>query len=531
MPSWWKLIAQQLEATSGSGSWRKRAALGLGALTGSARGAAGRYLHEFLGAEQTVGSWDRRVTPLDVESRGPWAKRLYDSGVLFGGAAAPTGIFVSHESVDVDHVGEFATLLMINGTEPGVFELVADDSGALSIVGNKLHSSGGLSFVESIAYRLKVTDADAREYIDSEDRTITVTMEEEENPAPLPDDGGGVVAPDEPNDPDNNFEVLPIAGNTGDGTKVTGKNGGAATFLYDIGPPQAGAIYTMRYSADWSGMSQSGRRAAVGFAFKQNDSFHLVGYRGNGANPAVLQDSQIRGEFSKANQFTISDQGAVTSATKDGPNWLRIVIDPTGEHYTTYSSADGSTWTEEYSEAVPVPLAAATDAIQFGVGAYFANQDKGVFQIVIEFFTAAFMFIGAELRMSAPKSVNHSTAEAISWDVAADDVGGWFNAGQPTRLTVPAGVSRVRFTAWFDVSGISSTHQAIYVSKNGSGTPSSDGIGAQSGDVEFGTGLMLATAVHEVVAGDYFELYDLVGADVNGYDITTAAYFAVEKVN
>lgn len=50
------------------------------------------------------------------------------------------------------------------------------------------------------------------------------------------------------------------------------------------------------------------------------------------------------------------------------------------------------------------------------------------------------------LTLSADVSIANSTTTDVTWSAAADDIGGCWSAGSPTIITVPAGVSRVRFT-------------------------------------------------------------------------------------
>lgn len=313
---------------------------------------------------------------------------------------APTGIVASTNELADDHEGVFASLFAVGGVAPFTFT-IEDGPAWASIEGNQLSADGTQTAGETTV-PLKVVDALDREF--EVEVPFTVLEGEVETPVDPPE--GDIEIPDE-DDPEfdgGGFEQPPVEQSTTDGLKITGRNGGAAHFLRDWGAPVAGGIYTMRYVADYSGLNRQGREAAIGFGFKDGNDFHLVGLRGNGHPNTQMLKSKIHGDFRKANQFTITDDGMAESGTKEGPNWLQIEIGEDGDTYTLRTSADGSetpfdelTWDDEYTDALPVPLAEATDALQFGPGAYFTNQDRGVFSITISRFEAAGIGLSYEL--------------------------------------------------------------------------------------------------------------------------------------
>lgn len=298
--------------------------------------------------------------------------------------SVPTAVIITDDTIKASTAGLVGTLLMVGGIEPAVFSILGA-GGAFSIDGSDLVADGSQSVGD---YPLTIRATDARLRSLDEVVTVQVAAEEGAGDGGLGDTDGGIVAPPEV------FDVPPITQDTSNGLKIAGKNGGSAVFLFDIGAPEPGGVYSMRYDPDWSGMSKQGRHAAVGFALKAGDDFHLVGPRGNGANPATMVASRVYGDFARASQFTLSNDGPVNHGSKDGPNWLQLEIDQFGETYTLRTSADGEVWADEYTDEMPLPLGAATDALQFGPGAYFANQDKGVFTIVFAFFA----LLGAENR-------------------------------------------------------------------------------------------------------------------------------------
>jgi hypothetical protein len=100
----------------------------------------------------------------------------------------------------------------------------------------------------------------------------------------------------------------------------------------------------------------------------------------------TMLGSRLYGDWRKSKQFTITNDGAATHGTKNGPNWLRMTIGGDGSTYTLESSADGATWAAEITDAAPTPFTDATDATQFGPAAYFYEEDKGPFVISISEF-------------------------------------------------------------------------------------------------------------------------------------------------
>ncbi|PSJ55752.1 hypothetical protein [Pseudaminobacter soli (ex Li et al. 2025)] len=304
---------------------------------------------------------------------------------------ALSGIALSTDTARQDAaLGLIATMFMIGGKDPAAsFAIVSDPGGKLTIKnGKELHLALAFSASGSYPFRLKVTDA----WGTSCQQDFALTIQAVDTPPPVDPgiggDGGEIIVPN-PTDPETDsggYESPPVQQVTQDGLKITGKNGGSATFLRDWDIPKPGSVYIMKYQADWSGMNKQGREAAIGFAFKSGNNFHMVGLRGDGANPAKMLRSKIYGDFRKANQFTATNDGLAAHGAKDGPNWLKLAISSNGKTYALSSSADGVTWGVEYTAAVPVPLADPVSALQFGPGGYFTNSDKGVFAITINRF-------------------------------------------------------------------------------------------------------------------------------------------------
>lgn len=139
-------------------------------------------------------------------------------------------------------------------------------------------------------------------------------------------------------------------------------------------------------------------------------------------------------------------------------------------------------------------------------------------------------FSGALVTLSsAITGVNYTTATAIAYTTEQYDVGGWFDAGSPTRLTVPSGVDYVRITFCQEIgSFVGGEWIRGSVKKNGSTTAFMPGSLVES------SGTMYTTAnspVLPVTAGDYFEHLVQIEADTS-VDINTArTSFHIEAVS
>lgn len=125
----------------------------------------------------------------------------------------------------------------------------------------------------------------------------------------------------------------------------------------------------------------------------------------------------------------------------------------------------------------------------------------------------------------------------VPWQTADYDTDGFWNAGQSTRFTVPAGVSKVRVSGQVVVT-VAATAHSMYCSilKNGSsdyrGSPITHVRQSASGffNNEY---LIPAGAAIPVVAGDYFELrINGSGVAVSMNDIVLSArnWFSIEVV-
>ena len=136
-------------------------------------------------------------------------------------------------------------------------------------------------------------------------------------------------------------------------------------------------------------------------------------------------------------------------------------------------------------------------------------------------------FKGALLQKTADQAITTSTLTKATWDSAVYDEGGFWNVAAPTRLTIPAGASRVRltFSADFDAT-TNRTRVSFY--KNGSDAF----VGNARTDVTAGArNLQVVTPVLSVVQGDYFEaqVFHTHGSN-RGLRGVTTTNFSIEVV-
>lgn len=97
----------------------------------------------------------------------------------------------------------------------------------------------------------------------------------------------------------------------------------------------------------------------------------------------------------------------------------------------------------------------------------------------------------------------------IPWDAVAYDTDGFWNAGQPTMITIPAGVHKVRLSGQVSIT-LSSTSHSVYISFHKNSISDWPGAGAEN-NRHYTTGhgdnlYHVQTAVIPVVEGDRFEL-------------------------
>jgi len=120
---------------------------------------------------------------------------------------------------------------------------------------------------------------------------------------------------------------------------------------------------------------------------------------------------------------------------------------------------------------------------------------------------------------------------SVAWQAAQYDTNAFWNAGSATRITIPAGVTKARFTAQLALEGLAVAggfFLGLY--KNGVlGYPAEAVSSVRSDSSGYTNNVQgLVSPVLPVVAGDYFELY--VNTNMAGVDqvLATRSWFQCE---
>jgi hypothetical protein len=142
---------------------------------------------------------------------------------------------------------------------------------------------------------------------------------------------------------------------------------------------------------------------------------------------------------------------------------------------------------------------------------------------------------GARLALTSTKT-GLSSGYIVAWDTAVVDTTGFWAAGSPTRLTVPAGVSKVRLKWGVLAEELGSAGTILLrLRKNDAALASPDAYGLQS--VRNTTTGYTTNAIHgqtpvlDVTAGDYFILeviWSMAGMDQVRAAVET--WFEIEVV-
>lgn len=138
------------------------------------------------------------------------------------------------------------------------------------------------------------------------------------------------------------------------------------------------------------------------------------------------------------------------------------------------------------------------------------------------------VFLGAKVKKAADLNAQNLTAgpTAISWDTEVYDEGDWFAIGQPTRFTVPTGVTAVTIDAHVGVNSVDSNYfLLVYIYKNGaeSGARHSSSIPAASRAVSL-------SFQDKCVAGDYYEVYAQMQTDTSVNILAAQTSFSISAL-
>ncbi len=124
-------------------------------------------------------------------------------------------------------------------------------------------------------------------------------------------------------------------------------------------------------------------------------------------------------------------------------------------------------------------------------------------------------FRGARVDLTTDESIPNSSVTDIPWDAAQIDTGfrgvAFFSGANPTRLTVPAGVTKIRLRGSILFDGVTAItgRFIIRMDKNGANTFDFDGAGSldlRPNQAMAGVAATVQSGAIDVLEGDFFEL-------------------------
>lgn len=139
-------------------------------------------------------------------------------------------------------------------------------------------------------------------------------------------------------------------------------------------------------------------------------------------------------------------------------------------------------------------------------------------------------FKGAMAYRTADLTVSAFTVDPVPWQATSYDTNAFWSAGSPGRLTIPAGIKKVRLHGSCKTNNTFAADQFIYAAfkKNGS----FDWLGVSTAMFEGGStgvGITIVSPVVPVVAGDYFEMY--INSEDSSYTMNALrSQFSIEVV-
>lgn len=138
---------------------------------------------------------------------------------------------------------------------------------------------------------------------------------------------------------------------------------------------------------------------------------------------------------------------------------------------------------------------------------------------------------GVLLAMTGSITIPNSAFTFLPWDSVVYDTSGFYNSGQPTRITIPAGVSKVKVSSNVCFNINANGPRQAQIQKNNADTPGSGSSNIVAGGTVYDI-LNVASAVLPVEAGDYFEVRVLQtsGGSLATRNFAAAMWFSLEVV-
>lgn len=279
---------------------------------------------------------------------------------------------------------------------------------------------------------------------------------------------------------DGGFVNPPVVVEIGDHIQFKGKkaSGASGKFIYNIGQAIANTTYTMLYDPDWSQLGNGGVTAMVGFGLRHAQDFHLSGLKGDGASGILAYKVYGANKWNSTTGFSIEDGGAASFGTQGGPNYLRFAVSEDGLTYSLSTSSDGNSWSEEFTDAVPSPLASIDDPPIFGIAVFLEAADAGPFTVDITLWTVTetdayeplASFTGAQARNNSDSASSDFNNVVLTWAAEEFDTSAFFS---PTdqQIVIPASIDgrTVIVGAIVDLTGGSAgVDLSFTIRKNGS---------------------------------------------------------------
>lgn len=138
----------------------------------------------------------------------------------------------------------------------------------------------------------------------------------------------------------------------------------------------------------------------------------------------------------------------------------------------------------------------------------------------------------AMVTATANQSIPDSTTTFLNmWSTEQFDEGDWWSAANPSRLTVPAGVTKVRVLGSVVFAANATGIRQVVILKNGAnfaGRPATGYNASSSGNYT----TFMASGVLDVTPGDYFEfrVYQSSGGALNVLALDSSNWFGIEEV-
>jgi hypothetical protein len=159
------------------------------------------------------------------------------------------------------------------------------------------------------------------------------------------------------------------------------------------------------------------------------------------------------------------------------------------------------------------------------------NSRRTTTQAIADLGTGA-AFSGALVKKANDQNTaDYTTATAITWDSEVYDEGGWHESvTNPSRLTVPSGVTRVRVSTGVVLGNVTGDLWVLLSIRKG-GSASFDGYTAHRSETGSSPHVTITSPVYAVSAGDYFEAFLQLETDTSITVTAATAWFAIEKVS